>query len=69
MVTIAVVLTIFAVGYLFSIRAHPYTACRFCKGGSRHRAAIFSYSYRPCRHCKGSGRKRRFGAQLLGHGQ
>jgi hypothetical protein len=69
MATLIVVATVFAVGYLLSIRLHPFTNCRACKGGSRHRGAIYSYAYRACRRCKGSGRKLRFGAQLLGHNQ
>jgi hypothetical protein len=66
MTTLIVLALVLAVGYLFSIKAHPFTACRVCKGGSRHRGAFYTYAYRPCRRCKGSGRKLRLGAQLLG---
>jgi hypothetical protein len=69
MATLIVVATVFAVGYLLSLRLHPFTNCRACKGGRRHRAAIYSYAYRACRRCKGSGRMLRFGAQLLGRNQ
>jgi DnaJ-class molecular chaperone len=64
-----VVAAVFAVGYLLSIRLHPFTNCRACKGGSRQRGAIYRHGYRTCRRCKGSGRKLRFGAQLRGPNQ
>ncbi|MGH3481195.1 MAG: hypothetical protein ACRDQD_30785 [Nocardioidaceae bacterium] len=65
--TVLLVLVVVAlVGYLISIRVHPFTNCRRCNGGSRHKGAFYSYAYRPCRRCKGSGRKRRLGAQVLG---
>jgi hypothetical protein len=67
--TLIVVAAVFAVGYLLSISLHPFTNCRACKGGSRHRGAIYSYAYRACRRCEGSGRQLRFGAQLLGRNQ
>jgi hypothetical protein len=69
MAALIVVATVFAVGYLVSIRLHPFTNCPACKGGSRHRGAIYSYAYRVCRRCKGTGRRLRFGAQLLGHNE
>ena len=66
LVAVAVVLVI---GYLISIRVHPFTNCGRCNGGSRHKGAIYSYAYRPCRRCKGSGRKKRFGGKVLGPSQ
>ena len=69
MATLIVVAMVFGVGYLLSIRLHPFTNCRACKGGSRHRGAIYSRAYRVCRRCKGSGRRLRFGALLLGRDQ
>lgn len=66
MTVLLVIAVVFVVGYVISIKRHPFTNCRWCKGGSRHKGAVWSYGYRACSHCKGSGRKRRFGAQVLG---
>jgi DnaJ-class molecular chaperone len=66
MTVLLVVATVLAVGYLISIRLHPLTNCRRCKGTNKHWGAIYRHAYRRCRRCKGTGRKLRFGAQVLG---
>lgn len=61
--TIAIV--IIAAGYLLSLWIHPWTACRACKGRSRHRGTIYRYAFGDCLRCRGSGRKLRSGVRVL----
>jgi hypothetical protein len=65
LVTAIGILALVVGGYLFSLWAHPYTKCRVCNGGGRHRGAIFYYAFRSCRACGGSGQKRRLGAWIF----
>ena len=53
-------------GYLVSIRLHPRTACRKCKGSGRFYGWLYTWVFRFCRKCLGSGRKVRYGASVLG---
>jgi DnaJ-class molecular chaperone len=69
MVALLVLVTVIVVGYLISIRLHPFTTCRRCNGTNKHQGAIYSYAFRRCRRCKGTGRKVRFGARVLGTDQ
>jgi hypothetical protein len=64
-VVIVGALLVWGVGYWISLRIHPYTACRSCKGGARRRGRFFSRSFGPCRSCKGTGRQLRLGARLF----
>lgn len=63
LVLAAVVLT---AGYAISIRWHPRTACRGCKGTGRHYGLLYSWVFRFHKDCLGSGRKVRFGASRWG---
>ena len=68
MAILIVIAVVLVVGYVVSVKRHPFTACRWCNGGNKHKGAVFRYGFRPCTHCNGSGRKRRLGAQVLGSG-
>ncbi|GAA5045573.1 Zn finger protein HypA/HybF involved in hydrogenase expression [Thermocatellispora tengchongensis] len=70
--TIAVCLTVLtvlalacAVAYRFSLKRHPYTDCRRCKGTGQRRSRLFAHSFGYCPDCVGTGRKIRLGARLL----
>jgi DnaJ-class molecular chaperone len=58
-------IVIFAVGYLVSLRIHPLTKCPTCKMTGRHYGSMYKGSYRRCRKCNGSGRRDRLGTQLF----
>jgi hypothetical protein len=64
--SILIILSIVVIiGYYFSLKAHPYTKCRVCNGGSRHFGSIYTYAHRRCRKCGGTGRKERLGVRLF----
>jgi DnaJ-class molecular chaperone len=69
MAILLVVVVVVIVGYLISIRVHPFTTCRRCNGTNRHKGAIYTYSFRKCRRCDGTGRKLRLGARMRGPSQ
>lgn len=52
-------------GYLLSLHVHPYTRCRTCNGGGRHRGMIYGHATRACGHCGGTGRVQRLGVRLF----
>lgn len=54
------------IGYFVSLRWHPRTACRGCKGSGRHYGVLYSWVFRFCRDCLGTGRKVRWGASRIG---
>ncbi|GAA0949162.1 hypothetical protein [Nonomuraea longicatena] len=51
--------------YRWSLRRHPYTDCRMCKGTGRRRSRLFAHSVGHCPDCSGTGLKPRLGARLL----
>jgi DnaJ-class molecular chaperone len=61
---VIVLIVLFAVLYLISLRVHPFRGCPACGGTGRHRGSLFNSSYRQCRRCGGSGRQNRQGVQL-----
>ena len=69
MTILLVLAVVLVVGYLISIKVHPFTTCRRCNGTNRHKGAIYTYSFRRCRRCDGTGRKERFGARVFGTGE
>ena len=50
-----------AAAYWLSLKLHPNTNCRHCRGTARHRGWLFTYSHRPCVECAGTGRHVRWG--------
>jgi DnaJ-class molecular chaperone len=60
-----VVIAVFVVGYLISLRIHPLRKCPVCKMTGRHWGSIYTYSYRRCRRCGGTGRLDRWGTQAF----
>jgi hypothetical protein len=56
------------VGYLVSLRLHPWRNCRPCKGTGRHRGALYKYSQRSCTACGGNGRRGRLGVRVIHSG-
>lgn len=63
---LVVAVSVLAAGYFASLRLHPRTACRNCKGSGRFYGAIYTWGFRFCPACLGTGRKVRYGASLLG---
>jgi DnaJ-class molecular chaperone len=59
------VIAVFFVGYLISLRIHPLRKCPVCKMTGRHWGSIYTYSYRRCRRCGGTGRLDRWGTQAF----
>lgn len=53
------------VGYLVSLRIHPFSKCPRCKGKGIHRGGVFSYSTRACTKCKGRAIQPRLGRRIL----
>jgi DnaJ-class molecular chaperone len=53
-------------GYLLSLRLHPYTSCRACKGRGRNRGGVYRFSFGDCGRCAGKGRKLRLGVRMFG---
>jgi hypothetical protein len=67
---LVMVIVLFAVFYLISLRLHPFRGCPACHGTGRHRGAFFTYSHRRCRRCGGGSRQNRLGVQWgLGGGR
>lgn len=62
---VVIVAALLIVGYLISLRIHPYTACRSCKGKGK-RGRVFSYAFGDCGRCGGKGRKLRLGVRAFG---
>ncbi len=61
-----VIIAVIAAGlYVLSFWLHPMTACRKCKGTSRHYGSVHRKKFRFCHKCGGSGRKPRLGARVL----
>jgi DnaJ-class molecular chaperone len=58
---------IVVIGYLVSLRLHPWHACRSCGGRGHHRGAVFKYARRACTSCGGNGRRARLGVRVF-HG-
>ena len=56
------------VGYVLSLKLHPYVKCEKCDGKGLHHGAVFSYAHRKCHKCSGMGRKQRLGARFVGVG-
>jgi hypothetical protein len=56
-----------AVGYLVSLRLHPWHRCGSCKGTGRQFGAFFKGSHRLCTSCGGNGRRARLGVRTF-HG-
>jgi DnaJ-class molecular chaperone len=65
MFIIVVIGIVAAFGYYMSLKAHPFTKCKFCNGTARHFGTTFTYAHRRCRKCGGTGRKDRLGARLF----
>lgn len=53
----------FLIGYLLSLKWHPYRNCRVCAGG-RRRGTIFTKGLRTCGRCAGRGRRLRAGTWI-----
>jgi len=60
-----IVIIILVVGYFISLRIHPLTKCRLCKGTGRHFGSMYTYAQRRCRKCGGNGRVDRLGVRLF----
>ncbi|HKB29483.1 MAG TPA: hypothetical protein VKD26_01465 [Streptosporangiaceae bacterium] len=65
MTILFIVAVLAGLGYLFSLHVHPYTQCHSCKGGGRHRGAVFGYGNRACGSCGGNGRQLRLGVRVF----
>ncbi len=53
------------VGYLVSLRIHPFSKCPRCKGKGIHRGGVFNYATRACTKCKGRAIQPRLGRRVL----
>lgn len=62
-------LVLLVLSYPVSLKLHPWTKCRLCRGSPRQYGAIYSYAWRHCRRCGGSGRELRRGVRLIGIGR
>jgi hypothetical protein len=61
-----IVVIIFFIGYYLSLKAYPFTKCRFCDGRGRFNGkGFYSYAHGRCPKCGGSGRKDRLGVRLF----
>jgi hypothetical protein len=66
---LVIVILIAVVGYLISLRLHPYgRMCGRCKGTGIQRGAIFRYSVRQCTRCGGNQARGRYGLRTLHRG-
>ena len=54
------------IGWRVSLRIHPYTACKVCKGNPRDYGAIYRGSFSQCSACAGSGKQLRHGTDVAG---
>ena len=55
------------VGYLISLRLHPFGSCPACRNrraAGRHHGSVYTYSHRRCRRCDGTNRQERWGTRL-----
>jgi DnaJ-class molecular chaperone len=59
------IIILVVVGYFISLRLHPLTKCRLCKGTGRHFGSVYTYAQRRCNKCGGNGRVDRLGARLF----
>jgi DnaJ-class molecular chaperone len=62
---VLLIAAIAGIGYVMSLRMHPFTRCRTCNGGGRHRGLIYGGATRACGHCGGNGRVQRLGVRLF----
>ncbi|WP_155128763.1 hypothetical protein [[Actinomadura] parvosata] len=51
--------------YRISLKRHPYTDCRRCKGTGERRSRLFAHSFGYCPDCDGRGLKLRAGVRLF----
>ncbi len=65
MTLVIIIVIIAAVGYYGSLRLHPLTKCKVCKGGGRHFGTVYTSAQRRCRKCGGSGRLDRLGTRVF----
>ncbi len=61
---IALIVLVFAAGYVLACALWPFAACRWCEGGKKRSPT--GRAWRPCGHCKGTGTRIRLGRQLWG---
>ena len=64
---IALGVVLVAIGYVISLRLHPFTRCPACKGlrtPGRPHGSIYGYAHRRCRRCNGTNRQERLGTRL-----
>jgi DnaJ-class molecular chaperone len=65
-----VIVVIVILGYLVSLRLHPWRRCRACQGTGRHFGTVWKSSHRMCTSCGGNGRRARLGINTFHrHGQ
>lgn len=62
---LAILLLACVVAYRLSLKRHPYTDCRRCRGTGRRRSSLFFHFLGYCPDCVGTGRRLRRGARLL----
>lgn len=65
----AVAALIAAAAYLASLRIHPWTPCRPCKGTGKSRDTVWKAAFGTCRACGGRGRHPRLGVRVLQPGR
>ncbi|HEY1321017.1 MAG TPA: hypothetical protein VGF32_12250 [Streptosporangiaceae bacterium] len=58
-----------AVVYATSLRIHPWTPCRTCKGSGKSRDSVWKTAFGTCRACGGRGRHPRLGVRVLQPGR
>lgn len=63
--TLLLIGLVIVLGWLASLWAHPFTACRDCKGSPKKFGGIYTKSFDLCRTCNGRGRRVRMGATLF----
>ncbi|MEO3799966.1 hypothetical protein [Nonomuraea sp. B1E8] len=61
----ALTVLILLASYRASLKRHPYTDCRRCKGTGERRSRLFAHSFGYCPDCTGTGYRPRLGARLL----
>jgi hypothetical protein len=63
---IVIVAIIYLIGYYLSLKAYPFTKCKYCSGRGRFDGkGMYSYAFGRCGKCGGTGRKERLGARVL----
>jgi hypothetical protein len=66
---VLLVLALIVIGYLVSLRLHPYgRKCPSCKGTGLQNGAVFRYAQRQCARCGGNGIRGRYGLRTLHRG-